>query len=100
MKMSFNVVHSDITTLRKVVMAFLALRLNYFLSTGMNEAGQVGVTVRGGGPNQAYRLQGAPDLSTSNWVDLVTLTNTGSPTNWVDLGATNYPRRFYRVVSP
>ena len=89
-----------ITTLRKVVMAFLALRLNYLLSTGVHGADRVDVTVRGGGPNQAYRLQGATDLRASNWVDLVTLTNTGTPTNWVDVGATNYPRRFYRVVSP
>ena len=78
----------------------LNLTPRYFLSGARTPSGDMGLTVGGGDLERPFRLQAAPDLSTSSWVDLVTLTNTGSPTNWVDPEATNYPRRFYRVVAP
>jgi hypothetical protein len=49
---------------------------------------------------RAYRLQASGKLQTSNWVDLFTFTNTLGSTNFVDLYATNFAKRFYRAVSP
>jgi hypothetical protein len=47
-----------------------------------------------------YRLQAAPELPSTNWTDLLTFTYTAPGTNFVDTSATNFNRRFYRVVSP
>ena len=48
----------------------------------------------------SYRLQAATDLPSTNWTDLLTFTNTAPTTNFVDTDATNFNRRFYRVVPP
>ncbi len=43
-----------------------------------------------------YRIDGSTNLS--NWVPLVTLTNSFGTMQYIDFGATNFPRRFYRGV--
>ena len=48
----------------------------------------------------SYRLQASADLPATNWIDLLTFTNTAPATNFVDRDATNFNQRFYRVVSP
>jgi hypothetical protein len=53
-----------------------------------------------GGLVRCHRVQAATELPTTNWTDLLTFTNTGPATNFVDTSATNFNRRFYRVVSP
>ena len=64
-------------------------------STLIDGAFQLNVT---GGTQRTYRLQGTTDLNAGSWTDLLTFT--GTATNLVDTTATNFSRRFYRVVSP
>jgi hypothetical protein len=45
-------------------------------------------------------LQASDDLAATYWTDLLTLTKSGPATNFVDPNATNFSRRFYRLVSP
>jgi hypothetical protein len=45
-----------------------------------------------------FRVQASPDLSA--WTDLLGFTNAQNPTAVVDLTAQQYPRRFYRAVTP
>jgi hypothetical protein len=52
------------------------------------------------GPENSYRLQASDDLASTYWTDLLTLTKSGTATNFVDPNATNFSRRFYRLVSP
>jgi hypothetical protein len=47
----------------------------------------------------SYRLQASPDLSQTNWFDLIHSTNSQPATTFVDTNATNFNRRFYRVLS-
>ena len=72
----------------------------YFGDVDRAPNGAPRVTVTGGDLGRAFHVQAATDLSTSNWVDLVSLTNTGLPPQWLDSGCTNFGRRFYRVLSP
>ena len=52
-------------------------------------------------PNVSYRVQATTNLAASNlWVDLTNFTPTNSPAPFADPGASNFVRRFYRVVSP
>ncbi len=52
-------------------------------------------------PNVPYRIQATTNIGASNaWVDLTNFTPIMSPVQFVDPGATNFMRRFYRVVSP
>jgi hypothetical protein len=52
-------------------------------------------------PNVSYRIQATTNLAASNlWVDLTNFTPTVSPAPFADRGASNFVRRFYRVVSP
>jgi Astacin (Peptidase family M12A) len=52
-------------------------------------------------PNGSYRIQATTNLSASNsWVELTNFTPTISPVPFADHGASNFVRRFYRVVSP
>jgi Divergent InlB B-repeat domain len=44
----------------------------------------------------SYRIDGSTNLS--NWVPLITLTNSFGTMQYIDFGATNFPRRFYRGV--
>jgi hypothetical protein len=48
----------------------------------------------------SYRLQAADKLPSTNWNDLLTFTDAAPATNFVDMDATNFNQRFYRVVSP
>lgn len=41
-----------------------------------------------------------PELPAEDWTGLLAFTNTAPTTNFVDTGATNFNRRFHRVVSP
>lgn len=70
------------------------------LSSARRVSANFSLTVTGGGAGQPYRVQAATNLLATNWVSLLSLTNQGFPTNFVDTGASNYPQRFYRVVSP
>ena len=57
----------------------------------------VQLTISGGlGPT--YQLQASSDLTT--WSNLVTFTNIGVSTNYLDTTAGNFGQRFYRTVSP
>lgn len=51
-----------------------------------------------GGTGPTWRLQSSPDLIT--WSNLVTFTNIGISTQYLDSAAVNFPQRFYRTVSP
>ena len=53
-----------------------------------------------GGLLRSYRLQASDRLPATNWTDLLSFTNTALTTNFVDTSATNFDRRFYRLVSP
>jgi len=52
--------------------------------------------------NFTYRIQAATNLALNPipWIDLTNFTATNSPFTFTDHTATNYPLRFYRVVSP
>jgi hypothetical protein len=49
-----------------------------------------------GNPYFSYTIQGSTNLTT--WTDLFTTNPPALPFNWTDAGATNFPRRFYRVL--
>ncbi|HWD94660.1 MAG TPA: M12 family metallopeptidase [Verrucomicrobiae bacterium] len=52
-------------------------------------------------PNASYRIQATTNLAASNsWIDLTNFTATTSPASFADPDASNFVRRFYRVVSP
>jgi len=53
-----------------------------------------------GEPGLSYRLQSSANLPDTNWTDLLVYTNTLLATNFLDTTATNFNRRFYRVVTP
>jgi hypothetical protein len=70
------------------------------LSGGVDvSSGGPALSVTGGLPH-SYRLQASDRLPATNWLDLLTFSNTQSATTFVDTMATNLSRRFYRVVSP
>jgi len=52
--------------------------------------------------NFSYRIQAATNLGANPiaWIDLTNFTPTASSLTYTDRTATNYPARFYRVVSP
>jgi hypothetical protein len=60
---------------------------------GLNEGFELTLTGEFGMP---YRIDGSTNLS--NWVPLITLTNTFGTMQYIDYGATNFPLRFYRGV--
>ena len=69
--------------------------------SGRIDAGSGGVELNiTGGLVRRHRLQASDILPATNWTDLLTFTNTAPCTNFVDTEATNFNRRFYRVVSP
>jgi hypothetical protein len=52
-------------------------------------------------PNFYYRIQATTNLAVSNgWMDVTNFSPVLSPFQFVDPAATNFVRRFYRVVSP
>jgi hypothetical protein len=52
-------------------------------------------------PGVNYTLQATTDLLSSNWQNLSTLVPAMDGTfDYVDLAATNYPGRFYRLAWP
>jgi len=51
-----------------------------------------------GTTNTSYTLQASTNLV--NWSPLVSFAMTNGAVPWVDFTATNYPARFYRLVSP
>ena len=67
--------------------------LTYSSSTGfgMNLALSIG---------QGYHVQASTNLATTNWVNLTNFTAGATNFAFTDRGATNMPKRFYRVVSP
>jgi hypothetical protein len=72
------------------------------VSSGTNGNTSSSVTVDLAGiPGRSYRLQTTTNLASANWISIGTNT---APINGViqftDHGATNYPTRFYRAVSP
>ncbi len=52
--------------------------------------------------NFSYRIQAATNLGTSPipWIDLTNVTPADASLTFTDRAATNFPARFYRVVSP
>ena len=71
-----------------------------FLSGARDSAsGHFEVSVSGGLALR-YRLQAATSLPSTDWIDLLSFTNTAPATNFVDTSASNFVRRFYRIVSP
>ena len=52
--------------------------------------------------NFSYRIQAATNLAQQPvaWIDLTNFTAGNSVFNFNDTSATNYPVRFYRVISP
>jgi hypothetical protein len=81
--------------------------LNYSLSiivpagvgANGNAAGSVTVDLAGIS-GKTYRLQATTNLS-SGWMDIATNSaGSNGPLQFTDPGATNYPNRFYRAVSP
>lgn len=61
--------------------------------------GNFAITVIGT-PGRTYRLQAASVLPATNWDDVFSFTLPFPITNIVDVTATNFPIRFYRVTSP
>jgi hypothetical protein len=51
---------------------------------------------------QNYRVQATTNLGAAPvvWVDLTNFTASATNHAFLDRAATNFPRRFYRVVSP
>lgn len=49
---------------------------------------------------RGYRIQGATNLSDTNWADVGAFTNSADTVLFTDIEATNYFQRFYRAVSP
>jgi hypothetical protein len=70
------------------------------LGWGAGTNGTPGLTLTGGWAGQSCRLQSAAELPATNWADLYTFTNSGSPVLLADPAATNYSQRFYRVAMP
>ncbi len=58
------------------------------------------LTLTGGWLGMRGRLQASTNLSTTNWTDLFSFTNSGPAMPLQNAGATNYTRRFYRVAIP
>jgi uncharacterized delta-60 repeat protein len=61
------------------------------------------IRLTGSGPSGApYRVLAAtnPGLPLSNWLQIGSGTFTGGLLDFADLQATNYPRRFYRAITP
>jgi len=59
------------------------------------------LTFTGGDPGVRYVIQASGDLGSPVWSNLITNTATGSGIpSYTDLGATNWPVRFYRTVIP
>ena len=55
-------------------------------------------TLRNG---QSYRIQANTNLQTSNWLTLTNFTGGTAPVfRFADSTATNFPQRFYRIVTP
>jgi len=77
-----------------------------------DSSGQFGLSLdlvpgRGGrsltviGPaSRTYRLQAAAQRTSTNWLDIASLTLTGHFTNIVDTTSSNATTRFYRLASP
>jgi hypothetical protein len=54
-----------------------------------------------GVPGKTYRLLATTNLASTNWVSIATNTPaTNGVAQFIDIGITNYPYRFYRAVSP
>ena len=51
--------------------------------------------------NNQLRVQATTNLADTNWLNLTTnFFSTGGAWNWTNFDVTNFPQRFYRVVSP
>ena len=63
--------------------------------------GTIQLIFMGGDNGVSYRVQGISDLTSTNWMDLVTnvATSSGLP-GFIDLDATNHLQRFYRTITP
>src|SRR5207253_2652748 len=90
---SFLVVGDQSTILQSAGPTDFRLTANGFDATGFH------LTVVGA-PGSRYRLQALTYFNPSNWVDLITITNTQSAISLTDTTATMFPQRFYRLVSP
>ena len=54
-----------------------------------------------GQANNQLRVQATTNLADTNWLNLTTnFFSTGGAWNWTNFDVTNFPQRFYRVVSP
>jgi hypothetical protein len=49
---------------------------------------------------QNYRIQASTNLNTTNWIDLTNFTAGVGMLRFTNFTATNFPQRFYRIVSP
>jgi hypothetical protein len=52
-----------------------------------------------GAPGGRYKLQASTNLNSSAWIDLISFTNSQATFPFTDTTATNFPQRFYRVVT-
>jgi hypothetical protein len=53
-----------------------------------------------GGAGQVFRVLANTNPASASWTTLATLTNASGSLQYTDTTATNFPRRFYRTVSP
>jgi hypothetical protein len=53
-----------------------------------------------GQPGQSYRILTSTDLSLTNWTEIGSLTNQNGQVQFLDPDAAQFPRHFYRLVTP
>jgi hypothetical protein len=54
-----------------------------------------------GAADQPYRILATTNVASPlSWIEVGSGTFAGGVFSFTDLGSTNYPRRFYRVVTP
>jgi sugar lactone lactonase YvrE len=90
-------VTSDIATLTVISTNPPVGEAGVFQSAVMASNGAIQFSLSGT-PGATYTLDASTNLV--NWEPLATFSMTNGAVPWVDLAATNYPVRFYRLVSP
>ncbi len=67
-----------------------------YLTSPLWTNGLFQLAVTGDGSSPGYTLQASSDLA--NWTTLLTTNSLSLPFLWTDPSATNFPRRFYRLI--
>jgi hypothetical protein len=76
------------------------INLNYHLTGSSDGSGNFGLKIVGGGPpGEVGRVQGATAMPATKWADLFVFSNHVNGNTW-NASTSNYPQRFFRVVSP